>query len=169
MTRVSSEQINAHLESGDLIGALTTLAEAAGNIRIEMRKKLIRNALIMSTTLVVAVIGVVVGGVGVTAAHEARTAARAIVEQRTESRIVVCQNSNEGQLGARHAHTVESHDLVAAILGTNPQPSVVAAAKAFNVKHDRLIVRDYPLRDCSPKGVALFYQNGGTTTTGNRP
>lgn len=171
--KMSKEQVDAHLESGDLLGALGAVADAAEGIRREMKRKLLRNAIIMGTLLFVAVGALIVGIVGVSAAHEARDAAKVahiaadkatqanalILAQREESRRVVCENSNEGQLGARHAHQTESHALVAAIVGANPSASVVAQAVTFNATQDALIVADYPLRKCDPESLRAFYND----------
>lgn len=168
---MSSEEVVKHLKAGDLEGAMIALASTAETIAREMRKKLIRNALIMGALLALTAFALVIGYQGHTAIrsiHRTETRLHAtdklttraldgIVAQRAESRRLVCENDNRDQLGARSAHLSESHDLVAAIAGPNPDASTLARIVAFNQEHDALIVKNYPLRDCSPEGIRRFY------------
>lgn len=156
---MSSEEVAQYLQAGDLAGAMVALAATAELVAKEMRKKLIRNALVMVGVLLVAVFGLWVGWQG-------HTAIREIQATRAESRLIVCENTNRDQLGARRAHTTESHDLIAAAIAADPRPETRVWAEHFNRKHDALIVMNYPLRDCSPRGIAEFYRATPTRTAG---
>lgn len=121
-----------------------------------------------------AVIGVIVGAVGVsigigalTYGLDARATARDIVDARSEARVTACKNDNVRADGQRKAFHLSILTLVP--LG----PLTPDQQKALD-RYDAAVAVAVPFRDCSPQAIEAYYQappadpalNPTTTTAG---
>lgn len=103
-----------------------------------------------AVAMLVALVGVTVGIVG---AHD-----RAVSTRDTNAkRVASCLQFNVQQRNQRDAEVAESHDFVAALVGTaGSTPQAERLADSFNTNHDRLIRNSHADRDCTPAGIAKY-------------
>lgn len=77
-------------------------------------------------------------------------------EQTRVARIASCRQFDVQQRSNVAAQIKLSEDFVAALTAGSTDPIIAARAVAFNASHDALIRAKYPLRDCSPSGIARY-------------
>lgn len=150
---MSSEEVAGHIESGDLIGAMGALARAAGGIREEMRKKLIRNAIIMGCLLVVSVAAIVIGAYGWRATVDANT-------QRDAARIASCKQSNKAVQATADADKASFHDFIDYLVSLSARPVDKTLVKVAKDTQDAKIQRRADLpplhRTCTTAGIRKY-------------
>lgn len=137
-------------ELGDQIDALdrsvTRVHETLKQEGIKRDKRIRTNRFAIGIATIAAVIGIGVGAVGIRASDDANAV-------RDVSRIASCLQYNDQQAVQIQAEIKESHDLLAALEQASTDPDRVAKVALYNEKHDALIVKAHPDRDCSPAGI----------------
>lgn len=122
--------------------------------------------------LVIGAIGAGVGVIGLASADDANqkadaaeAKADAILVSRDASRKIVCDAFNEQQLRARAGddrQTRTQFESLAAFAGDDRTPEEEAEVRAYleglYADQAKASEESYPLRDCSPEGIALFYE-----------
>jgi len=145
----------------DLIARLASLQASIDNVRSDMEREAVKrdkriktNQRAIIAAIGVAVLAVLVGGLGVKTARDANS-------DRAARTIVACKQYNRQQNDQADAERAESHDFVTALTAGSTDPDIGTKAAMFNAKHDALIASAHKLRDCSPKGIAAFYSPNG--------
>lgn len=126
------------------------LVHAKMEIEGKKRDRRIRtNKILVGLTIVLAVIGIWTGISGKIELNQAK-------QNNQTARINSCLQYNKQQDVIIAAQIAESHDLVNALAAGNHAPDVDEQVAAFNKRHDGLITKSYPLRDCSPEGIEKY-------------
>lgn len=112
--------------------------------------------------LIAAAIGIGVGAAGFSAADKAdrkadiaTARADAILEARTTSRKIACDEFNEQQARSRAGEKAQ----VRSVISDRPRtPEEQAQIDELLRRHDAQVDASYPDRDCSPDGIAAYYE-----------
>lgn len=154
----------------DIIGRIDRLSESVDRLaveystenlkrdeRIKASQRAIRWAIgVAAFGLVVALVAVSAGLWGITVGNRSAHNLHESQQATQVARIASCMQSNRQQTDNVAAQIKLSEDFVAALTAGTTRPEIAARAAAFNKAHDDLIRHAYPLRDCSPAGVAAF-------------
>lgn len=158
-------------ETKDLEDRLDTLLESTEQIRHEIKtentrtaKRIRTNRLVTFVVAVLGAIGILIGGIGVHSAHDARDSARkanaAVVSTNNvlaTSRVASCNAYNANQDHEAGAQKGLIRVVVTAVTKNQPQtPRLKLGIKEFYVTYDKKVDSEYAHRDCSPAGIASF-------------
>lgn len=167
-------------EYRDLEGRLDDLLDSTENIRKEIKRENAKHDVRIRTNrravfaaILVAVLGVLVGTGGLSAAHDANGAAThankaAQVAQMANvktnqilstSRKASCDSAAASTTKTRQGQKDQIRVLVGALLAANHTPAtpeLTVAVNRFYVRYDKTVDKDNPVRDCTPRGIACF-------------
>lgn len=153
------------MPTSDLETKLEAVERALVETRRSNEQRVLWLAIAGGTAVLAGVIGIAIGLAGVNTAGDARDTLAEFLAERTESRAVSCQaeNNTAERLNALNA-TVGT--IVQSVNTPNPDrsPEQQAVIDHFIAQAlDELEHALVPLRDCSPEGIADYFENNATT------
>lgn len=144
------------VSDADLIDRLESLQVSIDGLREDTRKKVQTNRRAIIAAVLIAVFGVIVGTVGVVHGIHADNTRK----QRT---VAACQQANDQtdrSIVAAEATSDNFIDYLGTAAKANPKTDPVKLREFIEgakVAQHRVIEKNYPKRDCSPRGIAAYY------------
>lgn len=156
----------------ELVAQLATLHNTLELYRKEAKvreqktdRRIFLHRIAIAAAFLIALGGVWVGRVGLSAAHEARRATHNLAVEMANSRVAGCQQSNDTARRAVAASDAGFVVLAAALAPTPRTAAMEARVDVFLQKEHAEALIKYPLRDCTPKGITHYL----TTTSTEEP
>lgn len=155
----------------DLEERLDSLLESTESIRTEIKRenkkrdvRIRTNRIATFAAIVAAVVGISIGGVGVSTAHDASMSARranaALAHTNSilaTSRKASCDSGASQAIKTRAGQKKQIRILVTALVKGSPDtPEVRQRIADFEMTYDKQVNVDNPVRDCTQRGIACF-------------
>lgn len=106
-------------------------------------------------------IAATIGVVGLTTADNANVKVDAVIEARDNARKISCDAANDQQLRSRAGDDRQTRVLfesLATFTSDPDDPEIRAFLERLYADQAKASEESYPLRDCSPEGIARFYE-----------
>lgn len=109
--------------------------------------------------LVFGLIGATFGTVGLLTAGEASDKADTLLESRDTARKIACDEFNAQQARSIHANEAQVREVFRSLTSDDElTPDDQARLDQLFADHDAVIEAAFPMRDCTPEGIATYYQ-----------